>query len=64
MKKSRTANTLSVLIKPEDKEKCLDIIFSETSTLGIREEAIIRYSLNREFKNYRYPLWKNLLQNC
>ena len=30
MKKSRTANTLSVLIKPEDKEKCLDIIFSET----------------------------------
>lgn len=58
MKKSRTANTLSVLIKPEDKEKCLDIIFSETSTLGIREETIIRYSLNREFKIIDTPYGK------
>lgn len=51
MKKSRSANTLSVLIRPEDKENCLDIIFSETTTLGIREEIITRYSLDREFKS-------------
>ena len=48
MKKSRSANTLSVLIRPEDKENCLDIIFSETTTLGIREEIITRYSLQIE----------------
>lgn len=55
MKKSRSANTLSVLIRPEDKENCLDIIFSETTTLGIREEIITRYSLDREFKSITTP---------
>lgn len=54
-KKSRSANTLSVLIRPEDKENCLDIIFSETTTLGIREEIITRYSLDREFKFITTP---------
>ena len=49
MKKSRSANTLSVLLRPKDKDACLDIIFSETTTLGIREEKILRYSLNRKF---------------
>ena len=34
MKKSRSANTLSVLIRPEDKENCLDIIFSERQLLA------------------------------
>ena len=55
MKKSRSANTLSVLIRPEDKENCLDIIFSETTTLGIREKIITRYSLDREFKSITTP---------
>lgn len=58
MKKSRCANTLSVLIRPKDKEKCLNIIFSETSTLGIREEIITRYSLDREFKTINTPYGK------
>ena len=55
MKKSRSANTLSVLVAPEYKEQCLDIIFSETTSLGIREEVITRYSLNREFKLIHTP---------
>ncbi len=58
MKKSRSANTLSVLSKEENKSGCLDIIFSETSTLGIREEKITRYSLNREFKTVDTPYGK------
>lgn len=58
MKKSRCANTLSVLTRPENKEKCLDIIFAETTTLGIREEVITRYSLNREFKIIDTPYGK------
>lgn len=49
MKKSRSANTLSVLLRADTKDACLDIIFSETTTLGIREESITRYSLNRQF---------------
>ena len=50
MKKSRSANTLSVLTHKQNKLKCLDILFEETSTLGVREEKILRYSLQREFK--------------
>lgn len=58
MKKSRSANTLSVLTREENKIDCLDIIFSETSTLGIREEKIIRHSLSREFKTIDTPYGK------
>lgn len=58
MKKSRSANMLSVLVRPEYKEICLDIIFTETSTLGIREEIITRYSLDREFKTIDTPYGK------
>lgn len=58
MKKSRSANTLSVLIRPEHKQICLDIIFAETSTLGIREEIVTRYSLNRKIKIVDTPYGK------
>lgn len=58
MKKSRSANTLSVLVHPKDKDICLDIIFRETTTLGIREEIITRYSLKREFKAVNTPYGK------
>lgn len=55
MKKSRSANTLSVLARPENKQACLAIIFSETTTLGIREEKITRYSLERKFITVTTP---------
>lgn len=55
MKKSRSANTLSVLLRPESRAVCLDIIFRETTTLGIREEQVVRWSLNREFKTVHTP---------
>lgn len=55
MKKSRSANTLSVLLRAKDKLACLDIIFSETTTLGIREQIITRYSLNRKFITVNTP---------
>lgn len=50
MKKSRSADTLSVLLRPNQREACLSIIFAETTTLGVREESITRWSLEREFK--------------
>lgn len=36
MKKNRPAVTLSVLTDEENKEACLDIIFAETTTIGVR----------------------------
>ncbi len=55
MKKSRSANTLSVLTNEKSKDICLDIIFTETSTLGIREQKITRCSLERKFLTVATP---------
>ncbi len=49
MKKSRPSVMLTVLAKCEDEKKFSDVIFSETSTLGIRVTRSARYCMNREF---------------
>lgn len=49
-KKGRPSVTLRVLTKPEDQDKLVDIIFSETGTLGVRVLGISRYIVpTREF---------------
>lgn len=48
MKKSRPSTMLTVLAKCEDEKKFSDIIFRETSTLGIRVTRSERYCMNRE----------------
>ncbi len=48
MKKNRPAVTLSVLCRPEDTERLSDIIFMETSTIGIRMQELERITLKRE----------------
>lgn len=51
MKKQRSAILLSVLCKIQDKEKFEELIFTETSTFGIRETIVTRKILIREFKD-------------
>ncbi|MGI8410187.1 MAG: nickel pincer cofactor biosynthesis protein LarC [Pyrinomonadaceae bacterium] len=48
MKKNRPATMLSVLCLPEKRELLTDIIFMETTTLGIRVRNAERISLSRE----------------
>lgn len=48
MKKSRPAVMLTVLAKKEDEEKIIDILFRETSTLGVRRNIIKRQCMDRE----------------
>lgn len=48
MKKSRPAVTLSVLVNEMDTGKITDIIFTETTTLGVRVQQIHRQKLQRE----------------
>ena len=48
MKKSRPAVMLCSICKPEDKESVIRSIFSNTTTIGIRESRMDRYILNRE----------------
>ncbi len=50
MKKNRPAVMLSVLCKTNDAEKLSDIIFRETSTIGIRTQEIERITLKREIR--------------
>jgi uncharacterized protein (TIGR00299 family) protein len=50
MKKNRPGTMIQVLAKPEDVTRLQNILFEETSTLGIRQKIIERYALEREIK--------------
>ena len=49
MKKGRPAVVLSVLARPEQREKLLEIIFRQTGTFGVREVFLNRYALDRKY---------------
>ncbi|GAB4109689.1 MAG: hypothetical protein Kow001_10030 [Acidobacteriota bacterium] len=47
MKKNRPAVLLSVLCRPEDRERMVHLIFRETTTLGVRGRLLDRWVLSR-----------------
>lgn len=47
MKKGRPAFKLNVLCVPEKENRLLDVIFRETTTLGVRKEVVFRPRLER-----------------
>ncbi|CAN5228017.1 nickel pincer cofactor biosynthesis protein LarC [soil metagenome] len=47
MKKGRPAHTLSVLCRPADVAAVREVVFRETSTLGLREQAVGKTALAR-----------------
>jgi len=49
MKKGRSATTVSVLVSPERRPGVLDLLFAETSTLGVRILPIAKEVLERDF---------------
>lgn len=53
MKKSRSGILLTVICRPELSHTCKTIIFSETTTIGIRERNQPRSILNREIKSIK-----------
>lgn len=55
MKKNRPAWTLTVLCQEKDKEKLEDIIFKETTTIGIREIPVVRSMLERKLETKETP---------
>lgn len=48
MKKSRPATMLSVLCRPDDRARLLDIMLRETSAFGVRVREVTRYAAARE----------------
>jgi hypothetical protein len=53
MKKNRPGTLLTVLCKPEDAEKLTQLIFSETTTLGVRCREESRETLARRWESVR-----------
>jgi uncharacterized protein (TIGR00299 family) protein len=53
MKKSRPGTLLTVLCKPEGAEKLTELIFAETTTLGVRRREEVRQALARRWENVR-----------
>jgi len=49
MKKNRPGMLLTVLCKPEDAPRLSSLIFSETTTLGVRQREERRQALAREW---------------
>ena len=48
MKKGRPAHTLSVLVDPGRAAGVRDVIFRQTTTLGLREQPVAKHALDRE----------------
>src|SRR5439155_14149266 len=48
MKKNRPGTLLSVLCRPQDREKFLNLLFAETTTIGARTYEVRRRALARE----------------
>ncbi len=53
MKKSRPGTLLTVLCKPQDAGKLTRLIFTETTTLGVRRREEMRQTLARRWENVR-----------
>jgi pyridinium-3,5-bisthiocarboxylic acid mononucleotide nickel chelatase len=53
MKKGRPALTLSTLVREENKEQVLDVIYKETTTLGVRMLRVEKDELEREWINVK-----------
>jgi hypothetical protein len=56
MKKNRPGQLVTLLSEPENVARLTDLIFSETTTIGVRTYDVRRKTLNREFVPVETPL--------
>ena len=55
MKKNRPGTLLTVLCKPEDASRLTQLIFTETTTLGVRRREEVRQTLARRWESVHTP---------
>jgi uncharacterized protein (TIGR00299 family) protein len=56
MKKNRPGTLVTIISKPEDREALIDLMFRETTTIGVRFAEIERECLERETVEVNTPL--------
>ncbi len=64
MKKNRPAWQLNVICKKEDIQKLEQIIFQETTTIGIRRMEMERTVLERELETVQTPYGQAVVKKC
>ena len=64
MKKNRPGILLQVLCDPTDRERLSTVIFTETSTIGLRSYTVARVALRRESKSVTTSLRCSARQDC
>ena len=64
MKKNRPAYLLGVISSEDKVEKMEEIIFTHTTTIGIRRKEALRSTLNREIKSVTTPYGEALVKVC
>lgn len=55
MKKSRPGILINVMCRKKDKEAVIKAVFKHTTTIGIRENTLNRYVLDRRIENVKTP---------
>ena len=63
-KKNRPAYTLTVICKERDRENLENLIFAETTTIGIRREKMQRTILKRELCTFETLLGRATVKIC
>jgi hypothetical protein len=53
MKKNRPGSRVEVLCRPEDRERFVRLLLTETSTLGVKVRRVERYALARRFEEVK-----------
>ena len=56
MKKNRPGTLMTVVAKPEDREKISTLVFRESTTIGIRQQELLRECLDREMVAVTTPV--------
>lgn len=55
MKKNRPGTQMTIVSRPDDRRKLADLVFTETTTLGVRYQEMARECLDREMARVSTP---------
>ena len=64
MKKGRPASKLSILSRDEDREKLEEVLFRETTTIGLRRFPVEKCVLKRTFEEVETPYGKIMVKRA